>query len=107
LLLTLLGADVTGTWNFSVDTGQGTGNPTFTFKQDGEKLTGKYSGIFGSADVSGTVKGDAIEFKLNVEYEGQKGEIVYTGSVVSATEMKGKVVFTGLGEGTWTAKKTE
>ena len=49
--------NVTGTWAFSVTTGQGSGNPTMTFKQDGEKLTGHYSGTFGEADFTGTVKG--------------------------------------------------
>ncbi len=106
-LLLMLGVDVTGTWNFTVETSQGSGNPTFTFQQDGEKLTGKYSGRFGTADVAGTVKGDDIQFRIAVEYDGQKGEITYTGKIVSATGMKGKVEFSGLGDGTWTAKKRE
>ena len=46
---------VTGEWAFSVTTDQGAGNPILTFKQDGEKLTGKYAGQLGSADLTGTV----------------------------------------------------
>ena len=54
LPLALLAADVTGTWDFSVDLDAGSGNPTFTFKQSGEKLTGHYSGALGEADLAGT-----------------------------------------------------
>ena len=35
--------DVTGVWIFTVDSPAGKSNPTVTFKQDGEKLTGQYS----------------------------------------------------------------
>ena len=39
--LTSGSADISGTWNFSVDLdGGGHGDPTFVFKQEGEKLTG-------------------------------------------------------------------
>jgi len=31
------GTNVTGTWAFTVTTDQGSGNPTLTFKQEGEK----------------------------------------------------------------------
>ena len=54
--------DVTGKWAFSVETSAGAGAPTFTFKQDGEKLTGHYTGTFGEADLTGTVKGADITF---------------------------------------------
>ena len=62
--------DVTGKWAFAVETGAGTGTPTMTFKQDGEKLTGHYSGQLGEADLTGTVKGQDIEFKFTVDAQG-------------------------------------
>jgi len=43
--------DVTGKWAFNVETAAGSGTPTITFTQDGEKLTGKYSGQLGEAVV--------------------------------------------------------
>ena len=49
--------NVTGTWVFQVETSAGAGSPTMTFKQEGEALTGKYSGQLGEADLKGTVKG--------------------------------------------------
>src|SRR5262245_32920369 len=95
--------DVTGEWSVTVETEAGSGNPSFTFKQDGEKLTGKYKGAFGEADLTGTVKGDKIEFSFKVS--GQiEGTITYTGTTDGKT-MKGKVSLAGLGEGTFSGKK--
>ena len=59
--------DVTGTWKAQVDLGGNTGEPVFTFKQDGDKLTGKYKGFFGEKDVTGKVTGDKIEFEFSTE----------------------------------------
>jgi hypothetical protein len=97
--------DVTGKWAFNVETGAGSGNPTMTFKQDGEKLTGHYSGQLGEADLTGTVKGQDITFKFTVDVQGTMVNAVYTGTVDSKDSMKGKVDLVGLGDGTFTAKK--
>jgi len=96
--------DVTGKWAFSVETGAGAGAPTMTFKQDGEKLTGHYTGTFGESDLTGTVKGAEIAFSFSVDAQGTKINEVYTGTVDKDT-MKGKIVIEGLGEGTFTAKR--
>ena len=101
----LLAHDVSGKWEFNVDTSAGSGSPSFVFKQSGETLTGTYSGLFGKADVSGTVKGDEIDFSFKFEYSGQSGVAHYTGNIESDKKMKGKVAFGDLGEGTWTATK--
>jgi hypothetical protein len=95
--------NITGAWVFEVETQAGTGNPSFTFKQDGEKLTGKYKGALGEADLTGTVKGDQVEFSFKVT--GQvEGTVTYTGTTDGKT-MKGKVKLAELGEGTFTGKK--
>ena len=57
--------DITGKWEFAVELDAGSGSPTFEFKQAGEKLTGTYNGLLGSAQLTGTVKGDAIEFSFD------------------------------------------
>jgi hypothetical protein len=101
----LLAHDISGNWEFSVDTSAGSGSPSFVFKQDGEKLTGTYSGLFGKADLTGTVKGDQIEFKFDFSYSGQSGVAHYTGTIESDKKMNGKVAFGDIGEGTWTATK--
>ena len=95
--------DVTGAWSVTVETEAGSGNPSFTFKQEGEKLTGRYKGLLGEFDVTGTVKGDKIEFSFKAT--GQvEGSVNYAGTTDGKT-MKGKVSLAGLGEGTFTGKK--
>src|SRR5436305_12620139 len=98
-------ANVTGKWAFNVETAAGSGTPTITFTQDGEKLTGKYNGQLGEADVAGTVKGQDIAFTFNVDAQGTMLNFKYAGTVESKDAMKGKVEIVGLGEGTFTAKR--
>jgi hypothetical protein len=100
-----LAADVSGKWNFQVNLDTVSGSPTFTFKQDGEKLTGTYSGQLGSAKVSGSVKGDSIEFSFEAEFSGDKVKAHYTGKIESSAKMSGSVDYAGLAKGTWTAEK--
>jgi hypothetical protein len=97
--------DVTGKWAFSVETAAGSGNPTLTMKQDGEKVTGHYSGQLGESDFTGTVKGNAIYIKFAIDVQGNNLEYIYDGTVDSKDTMKGKVSIVGLGDGTFTAKK--
>ena len=97
--------NVTGKWLFSVETGAGSGTPTMTFTQDGEKLTGKYQGQFGEADLTGTVKGQDIVFSFNVDAQGTMVNFKYTGTIENKDALKGKVDIVGLGEGTFTAKR--
>ena len=98
--------DVTGIWAFEVQTENGTGTPQLTFKQEGEKLTGHYSSQFlGEAELSGTVKGQAIEFVVAANVQGNAIELSFVGTLESKDAMKGKVSFAGLGEGTFTGKR--
>lgn len=97
--------DVAGAWALSVETAQGTGNPTVTLKQDGEKLTGLYSSqVFGEQAVAGTIKGNAITFSFSATIEGNALTVTYTGTAEKDT-MKGKVTIGDMGEGTFTGKR--
>jgi hypothetical protein len=96
--------NVTGEWAFAVQTDQGGGEPTITFKQDGEKLTGKYAGQLGNADLTGTVKGNAIHFTFTLDVQGQQAPVTYDGTVEKNT-MKGKMDIAGMVNGTFTATK--
>lgn len=98
------GTNVTGEWLFNVQTDQGGGTPTITFKQDGEKLTGKYVGQLGNADLTGTVKGTAIHFTFTIDAQGQPAPVTYDGTVEKNT-MKGKLDIGGMVNGTFTATK--
>jgi len=102
--LTGQGANITGDWAFTVQTDQGGGTPTITFKQDGEKLTGKYNGQLGAADLTGTVKGNDVNFSFTIDVQGQQAPVSYKGTVEKNT-MKGTLDIGGMVNGTFTATK--
>ena len=97
--------DISGTWIFQVESSAGSGSPTFTFKQDGEKLTGQYKGAFGEAPLTGTVKGNKVDFVIKIEAQGQQMTITYTGTVEQDGSMKGTAELGEVGSATWTAKR--
>src|SRR5580704_10414525 len=84
-------ADVTGTWIMAVETGAGSGSPTFVLKQSGEALTGSYKGQLGEAQVTGTVKGDDVTIEYKIDAQGQTLAVKYSGKV-DGNSMSGKVV---------------
>lgn len=96
--------NVTGTWAMAVETGAGSGTPTIVLKQDGEALTGHYTGQLGEAPVTGTIKGSAVEFGFDLSVQGTALHVVYAGTA-GATSMKGTVKLGEFGEGTFTGKK--
>jgi len=96
--------DISGTWIFTVETSQGSGSPTFTFKQEGESLTGQYKGLFGEASLTGTVQGNKVTFNFKVSAQGIEGTITYTGTIDKDT-MKGTATLGDLGTANWTAKR--
>ena len=91
-------ADISGEWKFSVDLEDGGhGDPTFVFKQEGEKLTGTYNGPLGEYKVTGTVTGSKAVFGFEFTGDGQTVKATYTGNIESSTKMTGTVEFTPAG----------
>ena len=88
-------ADASGTWKASMETPNGTRENTFTFKVDGDKLTGTVTmGQMGEGPISeGKVDGDNVSFAVVREFNGNQLRINYKGKV-SGDEMKlsGEVV---------------
>ena len=98
--------DVTGAWTFTVQSDAGTSMPNVTFKQAGEKLTGHYSSMLvGEAELTGTIKGETIEFTVRGEVQGFALELKYSGTLDGKDSMKGKLSTEGLGSGSFTAKR--
>ena len=98
--------DVSGTWTFTVQTDAGTGTPTVTLKQDGEKLTGHYSSAtLGEADLTGTIKGQEIKFSFTADAQGTSLQVAYSGTVENKDSLKGSVDLGGFAQGTFTAKR--
>ena len=100
-----LAADITGNWAGSISVGDNQYNLIYSFKQDGEKLTGHYSGQLGEAELTGSVKGSVITFTFTGDAAGTAIEATYSGTVENKDSMKGKVTLGGFGEGTFTGKR--
>lgn len=98
--------DLTGKWIFDVKTDAGTGTPTVTFKQDGEKLSGHYSSqTLGEADLTGTVKGQNVHFTFMADLGGQAAPVTYDATIENKDALKGTIDIAGLAGGTFTGKR--
>jgi len=89
LPLSLLGADVTGTWKSEFDSQIGQQKYSYTLKQDGTNLTGKANSEIGDqkreADLKeGKVEGDTVSFVEMLKFQDNDIRITYTGKI-SAT----------------------
>jgi hypothetical protein len=96
--------DVTGTWIMAVQTGAGSGSPTFILVQKGDALSGSYKGQLGEAQVTGTVKGDDVTIEYTVDGPAGSLSVKYSGKTDGKT-MSGKVSLGQMGEGTFTGTK--
>ncbi len=97
-------ADVSGTWDLTVESQDGTANPSITLIQSGEQLSGTYRGRMGQYRVEGTIRGSAIRFSVNMRFQDQPLVVTYSGTV-DADSMKGTVQFGEYGSGRWTGKR--
>jgi hypothetical protein len=94
---------ITGTWNFTVETSAGSGNPVFIFNQETEtSFTGTYKGQLGEAPVKGTINGKEVKFSFTVN----DNLIEYSGTRDGNT-MKGSVKLGSMAEGTFQATRKE
>ena len=86
-------ADISGKWTAQVPGRDGqTRETTFTFKADGDKLTGTMSGRQAGQDTQiadGKISGDQISFVVTMERGGNTMKFNYTGTV-AGNEIKMK-----------------
>ncbi len=96
--------DVTGKWETTRETPRGTMTTTFTFEQDGSKLTGTASSSRGDREITnGSVEGNKVTFTLVMTMGENTVEMTYTGTVEGDT-ITGTMQ-TPRGEVPWTAKR--
>ncbi len=90
--------ELTGTWVLSVDLGrQGGGDATFVLEQDGTRISGIYSGLWGTRlKVRGTVEDGLVKFS----FVSTRGVVVYEGTL-EGTTLKGRCVYGQLDPGTF------
>ena len=77
--------DITGSWEMTVESPQGTMVITANFKQEGETLTGTHVSEMGEAPLKGTVKGADVEYTLTLDMGGQQMSIAFGFAASCAT----------------------
>ena len=97
--------DLTGEWQITIETPDGTFTPTAILQQQGEKLTGTYKGRMGESKLEGSVKEKAVKWEVTVHVQDQDLKLAYSGTVESNDTMKGSVQFGDIGSAQWTAKR--
>ena len=95
---------VAGDWDGSFNTPGGARPFKIVLKVDGEKLTGTAKRSSGDVPITGTIKGDAINFSYTINYGGNDLTLIYSGKV-AGDSMSGTVSFGGNAEETWSAKR--
>ena len=93
LPLSLLAADVTGTWKADFDTQRGLQKYTFTFKQDGATVTGRakveLTDTNRESDLKeGKVSGDTVSFVEPLHIQDNDINVTFTGKIISDNEIK-------------------
>lgn len=83
IAMTASAADVSGKWNAQVPGRDGQmREATYTFKVDGDKLTGSMSFPQGDQPIKdGKISGDNISFKVALEFNGNSIVLVFKGTV--------------------------
>jgi hypothetical protein len=99
---------LTGKWSMFLELPvMGQATPALEFKQDGQKITGTYTGRYGASKLEGTLKERALEFVVIVNAEGTPAKMSFWGEVSADFQsiVKGTAEVEGLGDATWGAKR--
>ena len=98
--------NVTGKWTMTLEMSMGTATPALDLKQDGAKITGTYTGRYGTFDLEGSVKDHTIVFSFTMNAEGQPVTMSFEGEVsADAQSMKGTASLGEMGDATWSARR--
>jgi hypothetical protein len=101
-------ADISGNWKGTAEGPNGAIERTFTFKQDGAKLTGETNSQFTGKSVieNGKVDGDTISFGITAKFQDNEMKLTYKGKITGDT-IKLSSDFGGSGQTIeWTLKKS-
>jgi len=78
----MFAADISGKWTGKIETPNGTRETSYTFKADGDTLTGSVSGRNGETPIQdGKISGDDISFTVVRNFGGNEIKINYKGKV--------------------------
>jgi hypothetical protein len=113
LALTLLTAspvfaqtNITGDWDVTVVSPQGTNTTPVSFTQEGDKVSGIFKSPQGQLPFDGgKMTGSDLTFTFTVTMQGMQLPITLTGKVDGAS-MTGTADFGGFAQGEWSAKRS-
>ena len=98
--------DIAGKWAMTLQMEIGTATPALVFKQEGEKLSGTYTGRYGTFAFKGTLKAREIQFSFQMDTDGGQTTMSFSGEVAAdAQTMRGTGTIEGMGDVTWSAKR--
>jgi len=98
--------DITGDWDVTVNSPQGSNTTPVTFKQEAGKVSGMFKSPQGTLPFEGgTMTGNDLKFTFTINVQGMELPITLTGKV-EGEMMTGKADFGGFAEGDWSAKRT-
>ena len=81
--------DISGKWTASFETGIGTQTYTYDFVVKGKEFTGTAKSNFGEATLAeGKIDGDKVTFVELLKFQDMELRITYSGTIVSAGEIK-------------------
>ena len=80
---TAVAADISGNWKATAEGPNGQMERTFTFKVDGNKVTGETtSSMLGKSTITdGKIEGDSVSFSITANFNGDEMKIDYKGKI--------------------------
>jgi len=99
---------IAGKWQTSLEMEVGTASIVLVFKQDGEKISGTYTGRYGEYPLVGKVAGRKIDFVVTIVAEGTETKMYFEGDITDTPQgllLKGVADLGGMGEAGWTARR--
>lgn len=99
--------DVSGNWQMSIQTPDGSLGALMSIAQSGDTITGNVQSELGAAPFSGRVKGDTLSFALSLDANGQFIEVNGNAVVSGGNTMNGQLIVAGMGGMPFSARKQQ
>lgn len=99
-------ANLSGSWTFNINFGQGERAATVTLQHEGDQLTGSIAGVLGTGEISNASvsPAGALRFTVPLNIEGQTKEATFAG-ILAGDQIRGEVTVVGSAPGTFTATR--
>jgi hypothetical protein len=98
--------DVTGEWEFTVQSPNGAGTRQVTLVQQGDSISGSISSSRASGNFTGVLDGDQLSFTVILAMDSGPFAVTYQ-ATVAGDEMEGTIDFGDYGQGTFTGRRSK